>query len=93
MTYFCVSYSKFSTLDLLASLVDDLLQEVRELLDDGDGLPAGQTHPVHRSGGVVRRPAQSEHFRQSAGREISQYHQYFTCRRTGKYLGFNVSKD
>ena len=60
MTYFCVSCSKFSTLDLLASLVDDLLQEVRELLDDGDGLAAGQTHAVHGGGGVVGGPGRGE---------------------------------
>ena len=33
--------------NLLARLIDDLLQEVRELLDDGDWLARGQADAVH----------------------------------------------
>ena len=43
---------------LLARLVDDLLQEVRELLHDGDRLPRGEADAVHRRSRVVRRLAQ-----------------------------------
>ena len=41
---------------LLASLVDDLLQKVGELLDNGDGLTARQAHAVHWCSRVVLRP-------------------------------------
>ena len=43
---------------LLARLVDDLLQEVRELLHDGHRLPRGEADAVHRRRRVVRRLAQ-----------------------------------
>ena len=36
-----------------------MLEKVRELLDDGDGLAAGQTDAVHGSGSVVGGPDQS----------------------------------
>ena len=42
----------------LARLVDDLLEEVWELLDDGDGLARGEADAVHRRRRVVRRLAQ-----------------------------------
>lgn len=41
------------TLSRIARLVDDLLQEIGELLHDGDGLAAGETDAVHGSRGVV----------------------------------------
>ena len=43
----------------VARLVDHLLQEVRELLDDGDGLAAGEAHAVHWGRGVEARLAES----------------------------------
>ena len=43
---------------LLARLVDNLLQEVRELLHDGHRLPRGEADAVHRRSRVVRRLAQ-----------------------------------
>ena len=42
--------------DLLACLVDNLLQEIWELLHYGDRLAGGQAHPVHRGGRVVSGP-------------------------------------
>ena len=53
-----ITYFLVEILNLLASLVDDLLQKVGELLDDGDGLAAGQTDAVHGGGGVVGGPDQ-----------------------------------
>ena len=51
-----ITYFLVEILNLLASLVDDLLQKVGELLDDGDGLTTGETDPVHGGGGVVGGP-------------------------------------
>ena len=42
--------------NLLACLVDDLLEEVWELLHYGDRLAGGQGHPVHWGCRVVCRP-------------------------------------
>ena len=38
---------------LLAGLVDDLLEQVWELLDDGDRLTGGEAHSIHRCRRVV----------------------------------------
>ena len=43
--------------DSLASFVDDLLKQVRELLHNGHGLTARQTHTVHGGRRVVARSA------------------------------------
>ena len=45
---------------LLARLIDNLLQQVRELLHYGDGLPTGEADAVHGGGGVVGRPEEKE---------------------------------
>ena len=44
----------FKRANSLAGLVDDLLEQVGELLDDGHRLSRGETHPVHRGCCVVR---------------------------------------
>jgi len=42
------------TFTRVAGLVDDLLEQVGELLDDGHRLSRGETHAVHRGCCVVR---------------------------------------
>ena len=44
---------------ILASLVDDLLQQIRKDLDDGDRLSGRETDAVHRRRRVERRLAES----------------------------------
>ena len=44
----------FKRANSLAGLVDDLLEQVGELLDDGHRLSRGETHTVHRGCCVVR---------------------------------------
>ena len=44
----------FKRANSLAGLVDDLLEQVGELLDDGHRLSRGETHAVHRGCCVVR---------------------------------------
>lgn len=43
---------------ILAHFKDHLLQEIGELLDNGDGLAGGETHAVHGRRGVVARLAE-----------------------------------
>ena len=45
---------RFKRANSLAGLVDDLLEQVGELLDDGHRLSRGETHAVHRGCCVVR---------------------------------------
>ena len=47
-------FISFKRAHSLAGLVDDLLEQVGELLDDGHRLSRGETHAVHRGCCVVR---------------------------------------
>ncbi len=55
--------------NLLASLEDDLLQQVGELLHDGDRLAAGEADAVHGGGGVVGGGAEASGGHVAAGAE------------------------